>query len=67
MTPKEKAKQLVKMFKDIKVGMSIISYKEKAKQCAELCADEMMQNNYEELDFVGAQYFKEVKEEINKI
>ena len=68
MTPKEKAKVLVDRFwNDVTYQNEEYKPNAEAKKCALICVDEMIQNNYEELDFVGANYFKEVVEEINKL
>ena len=68
MTPKEKAKVLVERFwNDVTYQNEEYKPNAESRKCALICADEMMQNNYEELDFVGANYFKEVIEQINKL
>jgi len=61
MTPKEKAKELVRQYWDLG-GIDIL----KAKQCALIAVDGILENNkilFE--DVLNDQYLKEVKTEIN--
>ena len=60
MTPKEKAKELVDRFR---IGDR--NMKSKAKQCALICVDEILET-YIDLD-PKLNYWKEVKQEINKL
>jgi hypothetical protein len=41
-TPRQKAKELVKTYKEIKVGMSLLSYTEKAVECSIICVKQMI-------------------------
>tara|TARA_R110000803_G_scaffold163609_1_gene227289 strand:+ start:303 stop:533 length:231 start_codon:yes stop_codon:yes gene_type:complete len=76
MTPKEKARELVERFMDIKPTTSDklkeqLIYDE-AKQCALICVDEMIkfiiekqnESMYFEMDL---KYWQEVKREINNL
>jgi len=63
MTPKEKAKELVDKFSDITTGWNFI---EAAKECALICVDEIL-NGSRLYYFEDYSYWKEVKEEINKL
>ena len=71
MTPKEKAKELcVKFFEP-----SVFEYEKKqyfeemAKQCAIICVDEILEalehHTWQNKDWI--RYYKEVKQEINKL
>ena len=61
MTPKEKAIELVEMFDET---LTYLESKNKAKQCALICIDEMLAID---LRFFGSKFLKEVKQEINKL
>lgn len=70
MTPKEKSKELIDKFGlelsadwDLQLSPDI----HVAKQCALICVDELILNNSEEFDFVGVTYWREVKQEIEKL
>lgn len=74
MTPKEKAKELVEKFKfetkqseiinDIILGdVSVIFQHHKAKQCALIAVDEII----EHCNYVNKWYWEEVKQEIEKL
>ena len=58
MTAKEKAKELVDRFR---IGDR--NMKSKAKQCALICVDEILEFH----DRIDVKYWKEVKQEINKL
>ena len=64
MTAKEKAKELFEKYKNIKINNTYLypsdSY---CKQCALICVDEILEFH----DRIYVKYWKEVKEEINKI
>jgi hypothetical protein len=57
MTPKEKAKELVDKF------YNEVKYMERAKQCAIISVDELIK----ETDWSEADYWQEVKQEIEKL
>lgn len=67
MTPKEKSIELVNKFLQIYDGRV-----PKAKQCALICVDEVLENITEEVMtykpfMMNTDYWQEVKEEINKL
>ena len=59
MTAKEKAKELIDRFR---IGDR--NMKSKAKQCALICVDEILNSH---IDSVYEAYYLEVKQEINKL
>lgn len=60
MTPKEKAKELVEKYD---LTLTYLESKSKAKQCALIAVDEIiLSSNYFEI-----YYWKEVKQEIEKL
>ena len=70
MTPKEKSKELIDKFGlelsadwDLQLSPDI----HVSKQCALIFVDELILNNSEEFDFVGVTYWREVKQEIEKL
>ena len=75
MTPKDKAKQLVEMFSNVKRPMlkgyniSVNMHPEHAKQCALICVDELIElYNFENPNRgFKVSYWDEVKQEINKL
>tara|TARA_R110000803_G_scaffold154466_1_gene219248 strand:+ start:230 stop:466 length:237 start_codon:yes stop_codon:yes gene_type:complete len=78
MTPKEKAKELVKSFMSIEdsksefIKGSVLLTSTEAKQCALICVDEMMDEikewNFGVIDYTNRiNYMKEVKQEIDKM
>ena len=72
MTPKEKAKQLVKIFQfETEINEIIAKFqKHKAKQCALIAVDEMIkqqQVQFENMIWSCVEYWKEVKQEINNL
>ena len=60
MTPKEKAKELVNRLDET---LTYLESKSKAKQCALICVDEIL----EECLDIKESYWHEVKQEINKL
>lgn len=65
MTPKEKAINLVEMFDET---LTYLESKNKAKQCALICIDEMLGNYEEKYKYCESrQFLEEVKQEINKL
>jgi|TARA_B110000908_G_scaffold97133_1_gene114730 hypothetical protein len=70
LTPKEKAKELVKSFMSIEdsksefIKGSVLLTSTEAKQCALICVDEMLAFD---LRFFDIEFLKEVKQEINKM
>jgi hypothetical protein len=70
MTPKEKAEQLVESFMNIKqqklADYSII-YHPTAKQCALISVDEILNAINPFGQFLGKDYWEEVKNEIEKL
>jgi len=68
MTPKEKAKELVDKFYPILGGIEPKDWeyfcKDKAKQCALICINEMIRICY---DHTMASYYGEVKQEIENL
>jgi hypothetical protein len=71
MTPQEKAKQLVKIFQfETEINEIIAKFqKHKAKQCALIAVDELIEaldeNAWQNRNV--AEYYKEVKHEIEKL
>ena len=75
MTPKEKAKELVKHFMKIgMIGFELKARQQKAKQCALICVDEII-NTGVHTDYIKVdgymlslvEFYTEVKQEINKL
>jgi hypothetical protein len=76
MTPKDKAKELVETFKK-QVSMTIKDYSlvckvldnDMAKQCALIAVDELIreENIYNNGSFHQSNYWKQVKQEIEKL
>ena len=67
MTPKDKAKELVELYCQL---LSIRSYedKDKAKQCALIAVEEILNNYEEQYKYCKTKiYWEEVKTEINKL
>ena len=64
LTPEQKAKELVERFAPI---MPNEDWKEKAKQCALLCVDEILDINSVDKDYDLSTYWEEVKTEIEKL
>ena len=64
MTPKEKAKELVQLFYNNQCSHSVteLAYKS-AKKCALICVDEILEFH----DRIDVKYWKEIKQEINKL
>ncbi len=73
MTPKEKAKELYnKFYNTSSHPHHVESRKNNAKQCALIAVDEMLSDykNYllhENTEYKGLMYWKEVKQEIEKL
>jgi len=72
MTPKEKAKQLVKMFQfETEINEIIAKFNtHKAKECALIAVDVLIDQcwNYREIDLgLALEYWQEVKQEIEKL
>jgi hypothetical protein len=70
MTSKEKALELVDTYCRAKLDNGIIGiYQPLAKQCALICVDEILEalehHTWQNKDWI--RYYKEVKEEINKL
>jgi hypothetical protein len=65
MTPKDKAMELMLMYYDL-IPMNTISF---AKQCALIAVDELIEqeNSYNNGSFYPSKYWKEVKQEIEKL
>jgi len=69
MTPKEKAKELLKRFESVskpfmkESEVQVHIHPEHAKQCALICVDEIL----EFYDRIDVKYWNEVKQEINKL
>jgi polyhydroxyalkanoate synthesis regulator phasin len=63
MTPKEKAKELIDKFTDVEDGEMYIG---KAKQCALIAVDEII-NSGKDVDEFADAYWQEVKQEIEKL
>jgi hypothetical protein len=62
MTPKEKAKELVRQFWDLG-NMDIV----KSKQCALIAVDELIYETQFEMPNIRQKYWQEVKKEILKL
>jgi hypothetical protein len=67
MTPKEKAKELESTYwhklYQIQSRVTPIELAEQAKECALICVDEVLEFD----DRIDVKYWKEVKQEINKL
>ena len=66
MTPKEKAIELVNQYDET---LTYLESKSKAKECALIAVDELIEqeNKYNNGSFYPSKYWKEVKQEIEKI
>jgi hypothetical protein len=67
MTPKDKAVELVDKFRIISYGKYSNPTKNKAKQCALIAVDEMIEESIGYLSFDRNNYWQEVKQEIEKL
>lgn len=67
MTPKEKAKELFDKFNKIKHSVSTHVQKERAKQCALIAVDEIIDAIDKSLIDSDIEFFKQVKQEIEKL
>ncbi len=71
MTPQDKAKELVDKFRIISYGKYSIPTKNKAKQCALIAVDEILDDDVydmsQELFENRINYWEEVKQEIEKL
>lgn len=61
MNPKEKAKELIDKYKDVRWDID----PETAKQCALIAVDEMLKTNW--INVWEKEYWEKVKTEINKL
>lgn len=66
MTPKEKAIELVNQYDET---LTYLESKSKAKECALIAVDELIEqeNKYNNGSFYPSKYWKEVKQEIEKL
>lgn len=62
MEPKEKARELVDKF-DLPTGLM----SRERKQCALICVDEIIENQYDIVSKGFDDFWQQVKEEINKL
>ena len=73
MTPKEKAKELVERFSNVKRPMlkgyklSVYMHPEHAKQCALMAVDEIIEFGNQQGIREPMMYWQSVKQEINKL
>ena len=78
MKAKDKAKELIDRFSNVKRPMlkghnlSVNMHQEHVKQCALICVDEILKNQPYDIYTIDqcnnlTKYWKEVKEEINKL
>lgn len=61
MTPKEKAKELVDKFKEL------YDYGSLSKECALIAVDELIELSHSSILISTIKYWKEVKQEIEKL
>ena len=67
MTSEEKSKELVEKFMGVSHSTLAPICKKDAFQCAIICVNEILVYNYEYNAGRGNQYWKEVKEHLNKM
>ena len=69
MTPQEKAEELIdKFIHPVRWKMGQEDVRERAKQCALIAVDEMLDNvRFMYVEYVYVKYWQEVKQEIEKL